>query len=138
MRLCISHRQSLITLQSAFSSFPDSAQFDQGSQTHSFRIRETDHTKDDTLRDDHARPLSSDGFIYGYSHFTQKRDRSSKRGYKQVSRFSLPPCRSDKDILEIPCGIIPAPIPHLIHPINFHARPRLFNSRWSHARSSMP
>ncbi|KAF9647157.1 DUF1630-domain-containing protein [Thelephora ganbajun] len=73
----------------AFSSFPDSAQFDQGSRIHSFRIRETDHTKNDTLRNDRARPLSNDGFIYGYSHFTQKRDRSFKRGYKQGSLVLL-------------------------------------------------
>ncbi|KAF5327197.1 hypothetical protein D9619_004708 [Psilocybe cf. subviscida] len=53
----------------AFCAFPDSVQFDQGSQTHSFRVR--DH--------------SPDGFVYGFSHFVQKRDAASKRGYSQRS-----------------------------------------------------
>jgi hypothetical protein len=107
---------NLIDFQSAFSSFPDSTQFDQGSQTHSFRIRETDHTKDDTLRDDRARPLSNDGFIYGYSHFTQKKDRSSKRGYKQVSHFFGDLDNSlTKHVVEIPRTFIPVPIPYFVH-----------------------
>ncbi|KAF5379809.1 hypothetical protein D9615_005688 [Tricholomella constricta] len=64
----------------AFSSFPDSLQFDQGSQSHSFRVREQ-------LGSMHAekRPPTKDGFIYGYSHFTQKRVSTSKRGYEQRS-----------------------------------------------------
>lgn len=68
----------------AFSSFPDSLQFDQGSQSHSFRIREqlkTVHTD--------KRPPTNDGFIYGYSYFTQKRDATSKRGYEQRSTVIL-------------------------------------------------
>jgi hypothetical protein len=105
---------------SAFSAFPDSPQFDQGSQMHSFRIREqiaTDvdppppppphntnsdsnpnasmSTKDDpsstsTPNSDQARirikrrPKTVDGFIYGYAHFTQRREASQKRGYTQV------------------------------------------------------
>jgi hypothetical protein len=68
----------------AFSSFPDSAQFDQGSQTHSFRIRELGHIPDELARPNEARPYSADGFIYGFSHFTQRKDTSSKRGYQQV------------------------------------------------------
>ncbi|KAG6907162.1 hypothetical protein DXG01_010287 [Tephrocybe rancida] len=65
----------------AFSSFPDSLQFDQGSQNHSFRIREQ-------LNSVHAekRPPTKDGYIYGYSHFTQKKDTALKRGYEQVQR----------------------------------------------------
>ena len=43
-----------------------------------------------------------------------------------------------KDITEISCAVIPVPVPHLIHPINFHARPCLFNTRWPHAGSGMP
>ncbi|KAG6817261.1 hypothetical protein H0H87_010922 [Tephrocybe sp. NHM501043] len=64
----------------AFSSFPDSLQFDTGSQSHSFRIREQ-------AKSIHAekRPPTTDGFIYGYSHFTQKKDAASKRGYEQRS-----------------------------------------------------
>ncbi|KAF8333860.1 hypothetical protein F5887DRAFT_991661 [Amanita rubescens] len=66
----------------AFSAFPDSPQFDQGSQVHSFRIREPLQS----LATEHSKRLpTKDGFIYGYSHFTQKRDPSSKRGYCQRS-----------------------------------------------------
>lgn len=64
----------------AFSAFPDSFQFDQGSQNHSFRIRE--ELKDLANR---RCPLSVDGFIYGFAHFTQRRDPTSKRGYYQSS-----------------------------------------------------
>ncbi|KAF8879304.1 hypothetical protein CPB84DRAFT_1687970 [Gymnopilus junonius] len=68
----------------AFCAFPDSLQFDQGSQTHSFRVRE------------HIGPQSSeeraptiDSFMYGFSHFIQRRDSSSKRGYQQRSLVIL-------------------------------------------------
>ncbi|KAK7044084.1 hypothetical protein VNI00_007800 [Paramarasmius palmivorus] len=61
----------------AFSSFPDSLQFDQGSQNHSFRVRE--------LPDDERCPITNDGFLYGYAHFTQRRSPQSKRGYEQRS-----------------------------------------------------
>ena len=64
---------------SAFCALPDSVQFDQGSQTHSFRIRE----QFTTVSSDN-RPPNKDGFIYGFSHFIQRRDPSSKRGYQQV------------------------------------------------------
>ncbi|KAF6759851.1 hypothetical protein DFP72DRAFT_806147 [Ephemerocybe angulata] len=60
----------------AFLAFPDSLQFDQGSQVHSFRIRKSDET---------TGPKTLDGFVYGFSHFTQKRDAASKRGYQQSS-----------------------------------------------------
>ncbi|TRM56430.1 hypothetical protein BD626DRAFT_575754 [Schizophyllum amplum] len=46
----------------AFSSFPDSAQFEQGSQAHSFRIRE-DETMDVPSE---KRPPTIDGYIYGF------------------------------------------------------------------------
>ncbi|KDR78789.1 hypothetical protein GALMADRAFT_118246 [Galerina marginata CBS 339.88] len=68
----------------AFCAFPDSALFDQGSQTHSFRIRE----QTVTLSPD-KRPPTKDGFIYGFSHFIQRRDSSSKRGYQQRSLVIL-------------------------------------------------
>ena len=64
---------------SAFCALPDSIQFDQGSETHSFRIRE----QFSPVSDDN-RPPNKDGFIYGFSHFIQRRDPSSKRGYHQV------------------------------------------------------
>ncbi|KAF8640309.1 hypothetical protein AX16_010204 [Volvariella volvacea WC 439] len=72
----------------AFASFPDSSQFDQGSQTHSFRIRESgiSNTSDTCPV---ARPFSEDGFLYGFAHFTQQRDESSKRGYLQRSSVIL-------------------------------------------------
>ncbi|KAJ7268648.1 hypothetical protein B0H12DRAFT_1095877 [Mycena haematopus] len=66
----------------AFSAFPDSPQFEDGSQDHSFRIRQSS-----TLPDD--RPVSKDGFIYGFAHFTQRKDASSKRGYEQRSLVIL-------------------------------------------------
>ncbi|CCM04996.1 uncharacterized protein FIBRA_07194 [Fibroporia radiculosa] len=69
----------------AFSSFPDSPQFDQGSQVHSFRIRVHSSAEDKLLRPSSQRPISEDGYIYGFSHFTQRRDAASKRGYQQRS-----------------------------------------------------
>ncbi|KAF9532638.1 hypothetical protein CPB83DRAFT_784718 [Crepidotus variabilis] len=68
----------------AFCAFPDSLQFDQGSQIHSFRLRE--RTSSTPPND---RPKTQDGFIYGYSHFMQKRDSTSKRGYQQRSLVIL-------------------------------------------------
>ncbi|KAF9007539.1 hypothetical protein BDQ17DRAFT_1238106 [Cyathus striatus] len=68
----------------AFSAFPDSLQFDQGSQCHSFRVREQLRAIDDSKR-----PATIDGFIYGYSHFTQRKDPSLKRGYQQRSLVIL-------------------------------------------------
>ncbi|ESK95846.1 family with sequence similarity member b [Moniliophthora roreri MCA 2997] len=61
----------------AFSAFPDSLQFDQGSQNHSFCVRECPNKERDQT--------TSDGFIYGHSHFTQRRNPHSKRGYEQRS-----------------------------------------------------
>ncbi|KAG6846450.1 hypothetical protein H0H93_013892, partial [Arthromyces matolae] len=48
-----------------------------GSQSHSFRIRE--HS---SITAENRRP-TTDGFIYGYAHFTQTKDPTSKRGYEQ-------------------------------------------------------
>ncbi|KAL4248032.1 hypothetical protein ABKN59_002409 [Abortiporus biennis] len=78
----------------SFSSFPDAPQVEQGSQLHSFRLRQQDSSKnklDRLLRQDTDRPTSNDGFIYGYSHFTQRRDSSSRRGYQQRSLVILTP-----------------------------------------------
>ncbi|KAH9928650.1 uncharacterized protein B0H18DRAFT_244155 [Fomitopsis serialis] len=69
----------------AFSSFPDSPQFEQGSQTHSFRIRVHNPSEDKLLRPSQQRPQTEDGFLYGFSQFTQRRDANSKRGYQQRS-----------------------------------------------------
>ncbi|PCH42289.1 DUF1630-domain-containing protein [Wolfiporia cocos MD-104 SS10] len=69
----------------AFSSFPDSPQFEQGSQAHSFRIRVRNSTEDKLLPRSEQRPHTEDGFLYGFSHFTQRRDTTSKRGYQQRS-----------------------------------------------------
>ncbi|KAH9926820.1 hypothetical protein B0H21DRAFT_700727 [Amylocystis lapponica] len=73
----------------AFSSFPDSPQFDQGSQVHSFRIRIREAAPDKLQRAGEERPKTEDGFIYGFSHFTQRRDASFKRGYQQRSLVIL-------------------------------------------------
>ncbi|KAM6504111.1 hypothetical protein JOM56_001054 [Amanita muscaria] len=67
----------------AFSAFPDSLQFDQGSQVHSFRIRE--QISSSLSVEELKRPPTKDGFIYGFSHFTQKKDASVRRGYRQHS-----------------------------------------------------
>ncbi|KAJ7045855.1 hypothetical protein C8F04DRAFT_1066436 [Mycena alexandri] len=68
----------------AFSAFPDSPQFEDGSQDHSFRIRESPLP----LPSD-RRPPPKDGFMYGFAHFTQRKDASSKRGYEQRSLVIL-------------------------------------------------
>ncbi|KAK0434313.1 hypothetical protein EV421DRAFT_1840584 [Armillaria borealis] len=68
----------------AFLSFPDSLQFDQGSQNHSFRIREHQLSISSEKR-----PAPIDGYIYGFSHFSQRRDPTSKRGYEQRSLVFL-------------------------------------------------
>ncbi|KAH9481785.1 Protein DENND6B [Psilocybe cubensis] len=68
----------------AFCALPDSLQFDQGSQTHSFRVRAQARNKpEDTTNPDSYPPTTLDGFIYGFSHFVQRRDASAKRGYHQ-------------------------------------------------------
>ncbi|KAG6874581.1 hypothetical protein C0992_007411, partial [Termitomyces sp. T32_za158] len=35
------------------------------------------------------RPPTKDGFIYGFSHFTQKKNPNSKRGYEQVKYLGI-------------------------------------------------
>ncbi|KZP23728.1 hypothetical protein FIBSPDRAFT_857863 [Athelia psychrophila] len=49
----------------AFSSFPDSLQFDQGSQAHSFRIRDLGLAGEKCGHPEEKRPQSNDGFISG-------------------------------------------------------------------------
>ncbi|KAJ7065300.1 hypothetical protein C8F01DRAFT_1350758 [Mycena amicta] len=68
----------------AFSAFPDSPQFEEGAQNHSFCIRE--HPL--PLLGE-RRPPAKDGFLYGFAHFTQRRVHSSKRGYEQRSLVIL-------------------------------------------------
>ncbi|KAJ7650783.1 hypothetical protein FB45DRAFT_888787 [Roridomyces roridus] len=68
----------------AFSAFPDSPQFEDGTQHHFFRIRE----QPTSLLGD-RRPASKDGFIYGFAHFTQRKDASSRRGFEQRSLVIL-------------------------------------------------
>ncbi|KZT20425.1 DUF1630-domain-containing protein [Neolentinus lepideus HHB14362 ss-1] len=72
----------------AFSSFPDCPQFEEGTQSHSFRLR--DNTVTRHTRPGHVdRPPPIDGFLYGFSHFSQYKDTSSKRGYSQRSLVIL-------------------------------------------------
>ncbi|KAL4064481.1 hypothetical protein J3A83DRAFT_4360982 [Scleroderma citrinum] len=73
----------------AFSAFPDSMQFDQGTEVHSFRIRAYPKSPNESSEGIFKLPESLDGFMYGYSCFSQKRDSSSKRGYKQSSLVLL-------------------------------------------------
>ena len=72
----------------SFSSFPDSFRHEEGSQIHTFRIRESIPTEADEETFDHTTRASfrtSDGFIYGFCYFSRKRDESSSRGYDQAS-----------------------------------------------------
>nr|VWO99742.1 RRM domain-containing protein [Ganoderma boninense] len=69
----------------AFSSFPDSSQFEDGSQTHSFRIRLHGPVDGEAWETESIRPSTADGFIYGFSCFTRTKDAGSKRGYQQTS-----------------------------------------------------
>ncbi|KAI0035421.1 hypothetical protein K488DRAFT_76661 [Vararia minispora EC-137] len=69
----------------AFSSFPDSPQFREGCSIHSFRIRVRPSplsSRSSVLSD---RPELRDGFMYGYSYFSQRKDLTSRRGYSQWS-----------------------------------------------------
>ncbi len=94
----------LIFQHSAFSSFPDSTRYAEGSQTHSFRIQEIPcegHA-------DGSKPKfhSQDGFFYGFAHFVQRKDPLSKRGYDQVSYSFLLRITLDFDSnLEINCRL---------------------------------
>ncbi|KAI0734227.1 hypothetical protein C8Q72DRAFT_923547 [Fomitopsis betulina] len=81
----INEPHTLHSNASSFSAFPDSAQFEQGSQTHSFRMRFHNPAEDKLLRLGDRRPQTEDGFLYGFSQFTQRRDATSKRGYQQRS-----------------------------------------------------
>ena len=119
---------------SAFCSFPDSLQFDQGSQSHSFRIREQ-------LKAVHTdkRPSTKDGFIYGYSHFTQKRDAASKRGYEQVGSLSL---KKSKSPIERAHSALhrdpdPTPIPSSLLFSSVHLRATIPSTRNTDARGRL-
>ncbi|KAI9061000.1 DUF1630-domain-containing protein [Trametes sanguinea] len=72
----------------AFSAFPDSSDFEEGSQTHSFRIRLRD-SEGQVWGTEAPRPATVDSFIYGFSCFTRTKDASSKRGYQQTSTVVL-------------------------------------------------
>jgi hypothetical protein len=94
----------LLNTYSAFSSFPDSALFDSGSEVHSFRIaypsaaipgteppESTGSLESNTSGGvDSSLHSESDGFLYGFALFHQRRDESSKRGYLQVSTLPFP------------------------------------------------
>ncbi|KAH9047385.1 hypothetical protein EDB84DRAFT_484060 [Lactarius hengduanensis] len=69
----------------AFSAFPDSTIFKEGSEIHSFRIREQvmKTNQDGSSSFDGRRAPSPDGFVYGFSHFNQEKSSTSKRGYSQ-------------------------------------------------------
>lgn len=73
----------------AFSAFPDSLQFDQGTEVHSFRIRVYPSSPNEPCGGTLKPPEPLDGFMYGYSYFSQTRDSGSKRGYKQLSLVLL-------------------------------------------------
>ncbi|KAH9168834.1 DUF1630-domain-containing protein [Lactarius sanguifluus] len=70
---------SFFFLCSAFSAFPDSTIFKEGSEIHSFRIREQTVPRR-LMAGVH---LLRTGFVYGFSHFNQEKSSTSKRGYSQ-------------------------------------------------------
>ncbi|KAI5122741.1 hypothetical protein M0805_009826 [Coniferiporia weirii] len=75
-----------------FSSFPDSFRHEEGSEAHTFRIRESLPNKidDEEFDYDGRRAIpTQDGFLYGFSHFSRRRDESSIRGYDQRSVIVL-------------------------------------------------
>jgi len=69
----------------AFSAFPDSTLFEEGSAAHSFRFREQIPRANQTGPSlfDTRRVPSPDGFVYGFSYFNQEKSTTSKRGYSQ-------------------------------------------------------
>ncbi|KAI0806300.1 hypothetical protein BC629DRAFT_1282804 [Irpex lacteus] len=72
----------------AFSSFPDSPQAESGSYIHSFRTR-CPRSVAQAAMGAITPSTESDGFLYGFAHFTQRRDSKSKRGYQQRSLVIL-------------------------------------------------
>lgn len=72
----------------AFSSFPDSAIFDTGSEVHSFRIRDPAASSRFGEISSSVEEPTSDGFLYGFALFHQRKDATSKRGYLQVNAIS--------------------------------------------------
>jgi hypothetical protein len=71
----------------AFSSFPDTSLFAEGSIQFTFRIRDSDADADDKDPADEYRAWVARGgqWLYGYVWFEQRRDKSISRGYMQVS-----------------------------------------------------
>ena len=121
---------------SAFCALPDSVQFDQGSLTHSFRIREqfTSVPSDN-------RPPNKDGFIYGFSHFIQRRDPSSKRGYQQVNTNPFTLFYESSYWLftqAFPRYSYATPISCLLHPSRIYIRAPLWATRHPYARGCVP
>lgn len=118
MLLCISSGY-LLTATSAFSSFPDTSLFTEGSIQFSFKIRDVppspaslafpeppspqpDRTGGPVLKHNRGHSLSRERaaeyrvwdergreWLYGYVWFQQKKDKSISRGYMQVSIGSL-------------------------------------------------
>ncbi|KAI0690632.1 hypothetical protein BC835DRAFT_1521561 [Cytidiella melzeri] len=72
----------------AFSSFPDSPQAESGSYIHSFRTR-CPLSLAKTAINDINPAAETDVFVYGFAHFTQRRNSKSKRGYQQRSLVVL-------------------------------------------------
>lgn len=69
----------------AFSSFPDSPQAASGSYIHSFRLRQQSKQPSDIM----LQGPHTDGFVYGFSYFTQRRDTNARRGYEQVCALRI-------------------------------------------------
>ncbi|TDL25769.1 DUF1630-domain-containing protein, partial [Rickenella mellea] len=60
----------------SFSSFPDSSHFEEYSQVHSFRIRESNPKRTNK---------TSECFLHSFAYFSRRRSSAAKRGYEQQS-----------------------------------------------------
>lgn len=118
--------------QSAFSAFPDSLQFDQGTEVHSFRIRVYPNFSNEPCEAILKPPEPLDGFMYGYSYFSQTRDSGSKRGYKQVMepRSHLKDSTLSLNTVSIGAPHIP-PIPSVVYEHSIEAWSS-FPNPWNH------
>lgn len=118
-----------LRITSAFSSFPDSAQFDEGSEVHSFRIRVLSSELSRAAPTTDGRFSLGDDFVYGYSYFSQERDPSSKRGYNQVNSIYQRYHKAFGHILIALC--LPLCLKRTIVILTYHPFPALFSSLMS-------
>ena len=107
---------------------------------HSFRIRGRPPPvgRRSTLGSD--RPSLDDGFLYGYSYFSQTRDPSIKRGYAQVSACTIwrytTLTTNPKSVVDR--HYLPTSLRCSISGCTIEDRPVISSARRSYTRSSVP